>query len=170
MNRIVYDILFAILVFVVQILVFSNVQIPITQEYTIFFFIYPLIIFGLPIDFNPVLSILLAFLVGIGIDTYEDSLGVNAGALVLIAYIRPAIIKLLEPVDGYTTTHRSTISSLGLNWYMSYTAILLSVHILTFFILEYFSVVYILPILINTIISFIASWLILLLISAIFRR
>lgn len=170
MNKIVYDILFGVLLFVVQILVFSNVQIPITPEYTIFFFIYPLIIFGLPIDFNPLLSILIAFVVGIGVDTYEDSLGVNAGALVLMAYIRPAVIKLLEPPDGYTTTHRPRISSLGLNWFMSYSAILLFVHILTYFILEYFSVVFVLPIVINTIISFIASWLILLLISVIFRR
>lgn len=59
-------------------------------------FIYPLFILLLPFDIKGWSLLLWAFLLGISIDTFSNSLGMHASALVLIAFLRPWVINLIS--------------------------------------------------------------------------
>lgn len=56
-------------------------------------YVYILFILLYPLDGNKSLLIFLSFLLGLCIDVFEDSGGVQAAACVLIAYMRPLVLK-----------------------------------------------------------------------------
>ena len=131
--------------------------------------LYPLFILLLPVRTPRVLLLALAFLMGITVDIFYDSLGVHASALVFMAYIRGIVLKVLEPYGGYNVEDSPTMVVLGLSWWATYASILLFVHIFFYFCVEAFSFVYIFEIVMNTIFSFVVS-LIIIFISQIILR
>ena len=131
--------------------------------------IYPLFIFLLPLKTPKVLVILLAFALGLFVDIFYDSPGVHAGASTFTAYFRIYVLRMLEPYEGYGLNDSPTVETMGLGWFMTYSSILLGVHLLTYFSLEAFSHVYLFEITMNTIFSFITSFIIIFLILLIFR-
>lgn len=99
-------------------------------------FIYVGFILLLPFSTPPILLISLAFISGLIIDIFYDTIGINAAACVLVAYIRPYIINLLTPKGGYDKGVDVTVQTLGFQWLVSYAAIIIFIHHLTLFILE----------------------------------
>ena len=124
--------------------------------------IYPLFILSLPIKTPRALVLLLAFLLGLGVDIFYDSLGVHASAMVFTAYIRNFIMKILEPYGGYNVEDSPTLRNFGAGWYFPYGAILIFLHIFFYFCVEAFSFVFIFEIMMNTIFSFAISIIIIL--------
>jgi|JI7StandDraft_1071085.scaffolds.fasta_scaffold159735_1 hypothetical protein len=122
-------------------------------------FIYPIFIMLLPVRIPHALSILLAFVFGISIDWFYDSLGVHAGACVFTAFVRPYILSILEPRGGYPLVGGPTQHVLGMRWFLRFSAISLLIHLLVYFSIQYFSFVYIINILISTLVSFVFSML-----------
>ena len=94
MNKVVLNQISSFLFFtIVQIVLFLNFNI---YEYG-FAFIYIGFILFFPLN-TPILVLLgLAFTQGLIVDLFYNSIGVNAFALVLIAYIKPTLFKLFIP-------------------------------------------------------------------------
>lgn len=66
--------------------------------------IFPQFIILLPPTMNRFLHLFIAFVLGLSIDILCDGvMGLNAGALVAMAYIRPAVLKLTIPKASFET-------------------------------------------------------------------
>jgi hypothetical protein len=101
-------------------------------------FIYVLFIIVLPFETPKWLLLFSAFAIGITIDMFYDTAGMHAAACVFIAYIRPGVLKLFSPRDGYEFGTQPTIQYLGIPWFLSYSAILIILHHLILFYIEVF--------------------------------
>ena len=84
-----------ILLALLQVLVFKQMNLDSKILNYIHVFIYPAFILLLPIRTPDTLLIFFGFLLGITIDLFYDSPGVHASALVFMAFIRPKILKFL---------------------------------------------------------------------------
>lgn len=122
---------------------------------------YPIFIMLLPLRYSKSVILLLSFLVGISVDIFYDSLGVHAGASVVTAFVRPLILKILEPDSGYSINAIPSKYYFGIIWFMQYAAFLLGIHLLVYFSLEAFSFVFWKEIILKTIVTFGLSYIIL---------
>ena len=100
--------------------------------------LYILFILALPFETPNWLIIPLAFLYGITIGMFMNTPGLHAAACVLVAWLRPRILRLLAPRDGYEFGMKPTIQSMGISWYLYYSGILVLFHNTYFFLLEIF--------------------------------
>ncbi|MES2285449.1 MAG: rod shape-determining protein MreD [Bacteroidota bacterium] len=134
LNEIIRNIVrFAILVGI-QVLVIKNIEL----GRFINPFIYVLFIIGLPFETPKWLLLFSAFAMGITIDLFYDTAGMHAAACVFIAYLRPGLLKLFSPRDGYEFGTQPTIQYLGIPWFLSYSGILILLHHLILFYIEVF--------------------------------
>jgi len=122
---------FVVLV-LLQVLVLNNLQLPgVFNPY-----IYPLFLLLLPLRMPLWLLLLLGFLSGLTLDLFSNTMGMHAAASVLLCFMRPQVLKLIEPSGGYEQTDKPTLSHMGFRWFATYAAILLVIHHLFFFFLE----------------------------------
>lgn len=156
-----------LLVFALQILILKRIEINIGNFQYLHLLVYPIIILLLPIRSFQVVSLIVAFFVGLSFDMFYDSPGVHAGALVFMTFVRPLILKMIEPTEGYTSESTPTIFKMGFTWFFIYGSILLFIHHLVYFSLDAFSYVYLLEILLRTIFSFFASLILILILMII---
>lgn len=134
LNEIIRNIVrFAILVGI-QVLVIKNIEL----GRFINPFIYVLFIIGLPFETPKWLLLFSAFAMGITVDLFYDTAGMHAAACVFIAYLRPGLLKLFSPRDGYEFGTQPTIQYLGIPWFLSYSGILILLHHLILFYIEVF--------------------------------
>ena len=145
------------LLVLVQVLVFSRINIGGDNFNYAQIFIYPVFIMLLPIRTLHTVSILLGFLLGFTIDIFYNSLGVHASACVFMAFIRPYILAALEPRGGYNVNLSPTKSHFGLPWFAIYSGILLFAHLFFYFAVEAFTFYYFWEIMLRTILSFFIS-------------
>lgn len=122
---------------------------------------YPIFILLLPLRYSKSVILLLSFLIGITVDIFYDSLGVHAGASVVTAFLRPFILKVLEPDSGYSINAIPSKYYFGIIWFMQYAAYLLGIHLLVYFSLEAFSFVFLKEILLKSLVTFGLSYIIL---------
>jgi hypothetical protein len=158
-----------ILLFLAQVLIFKQITFSIGGLAYIHFLIYPLAILMMPVKTPRAVLLFSAFLLGLSLDMFYDSVGIHAAALVFTAYIRNIVIALLEPYDGYNISDVPTIKNLGIGWYVSYISITLLIHTFVYFSIEAFSFVFFFEIFLNTIFSFIVSFIVILVSQFIIR-
>ncbi|WP_299822447.1 hypothetical protein [uncultured Pontibacter sp.] len=127
-NNIVQFILFVAL----QILLMDNLVLYSTG----FCYIYVAFLLFLPININRVLLLFLGFLVGFTVDVFYDTMGIHAAASVLLAFLRPHLLNLLTPRDGYDISDSVNIHVMGKGWFLTYTSTLILVHHAAVFFLE----------------------------------
>jgi len=157
MNKILQrNIIRAVFILFIQLVLLKRIDITFGEFNYIHFTIYPLIILLLPYKTSRTLVIGSAFLIGIFVDIFYDSLGVHAAAATLTAYLRIYILNLISPVEGYS---KDSLTSFvyGLPWFLTYLGVFLFIHLLTLYSIEAFSFVYLKEILLRTVFSFIAS-------------
>ena len=99
-------------------------------------YIYPLFILLLPIEMPHALIVLLGFLYGLSIDMFYDTDGLHAAATTLIAFARPLVCAIIEPRGGYEIGQTLTKHSLGIRWFINYSAILVFTHLFIVVTLE----------------------------------
>jgi hypothetical protein len=104
-----------------------------------FCFVYIGFIITLPIETPRVFLLFIGFFTGIVIDVFYNTLGIHTAASLLVAYMRPYTINMLTPRGGYDTGSEVSIHHLGMQWFVSFTGILVFSHHLTLFLLEAFS-------------------------------
>lgn len=90
----------------------------------------------LPIGTPIVVQLLLGFAVGFTMDVFFDTGGVHAAAAVLLAYVRPWVLRLLTPRDGYDAQDAVNIHQMGGQWVIVYLLLLTAIHHAAFFLLE----------------------------------
>jgi hypothetical protein len=90
----------------------------------------------LPLDTPIVLQLLLSFGVGLSMDIFADTGGLHAAAAVVLGYLRPWVLRLLTPRDGYDAADTVNIHQMGWQWFTVYLSLLLLIHHTTFFVLE----------------------------------
>jgi hypothetical protein len=99
---------------------------------------YPLFLFLLPIEMGVIYTLIVAFGMGMLIDSLSNTYGLHTSALLAFAYLKPVIFRLFSPRDGYESSVENTISSLGIGWFLRVYGILLLIHHLWFFLMEIF--------------------------------
>lgn len=79
-----------------------------------------------------------AFFLGLAVDIFSDTPGMNAAASVLIAFIRPSILRLFSPRDNLDNLIPS-FKTLGFSPLLKYMTVGVFVHCLTLLTIEFFS-------------------------------
>ncbi len=162
-------IIYSILILLFQVLVFKESYVDYGVFRYIHIFIYPLIFSYVPIKTPTPLVIFIGFVVGFILDIFYSSPGVHMGAFVFTGFIRRSILNFMEPRGGYKSDVSPLDVSRGFNWYMVYLAILLFLHLLVYFVLEYFSLKFFWQIWLSAIFSFLVSYLVLLMHFLLYR-
>lgn len=134
LNEIIRNIIRYILLVAVQVLIINNIEL----GRFINPFLYVLFIIILPFETPKWLVLFSAFIIGITIDMFTDTGGMHAAACVFMGYIRPGILKLFSPRDGYEFGTQPTVQYLGIPWFLSYAGILVLAHHLILFYVEIF--------------------------------
>jgi rod shape-determining protein MreD len=119
----------------VQGLILKNLE----AGYLINPFLYILFILSLPFELPAWIGLLLAFALGFFVDVFYGTMGMHMAACTMMGWARPAILKFMNPRDGYEFGMQPTIQDMGRMWFISYAAILIFVHHFILFYLEIFS-------------------------------
>lgn len=103
---------------------------------TPFVYIYFLLVMDRDADRNALMAT--AFLLGLAVDVFSNTPGVNAGASVLVAFMRPGLLRLFSPRDEYENFEPG-IYTLGIWAFVRYATIVTLLHHTALFLLEAFS-------------------------------
>lgn len=133
-NTIIRNIIRFFVLVLVQVLIIKNIEL----GRFINPFVYVLFILMLPFETPKWLLLVASFLLGITIDMFYDTSGMHAAACVMMGYVRPGILKLFSPRDGYEFGTQPSIQYLGIPWFLSYSGILVVIHHLILFYIEIF--------------------------------
>lgn len=156
-NIALFSIIF-IVTALLQVLIFNhiilfNVAIP---------FVFILFIIRLPINFNLNLLYTLSFLLGLIIDIFSDTPGVNALSSLITAALRRSVFFAYVTRDDRTVEVTPSISELGWGTYMKYLITITAIFCFINFSIEYFSFNSVREILIMTLSSTALSFVIIL--------
>lgn len=123
-----------IVLVLLQVLVFNNIQI---NGY-INPYIYVLFILLLPFETPGWLILLVSFALGFSIDLFAGTIGIHTSATLFMGFVRPLILTLLSPRDGYDPGTFPRVHYYGPLWFLKYAAILVFTHHLFLFYIEVF--------------------------------
>ena len=123
-----------ILLILLQVLLFNNIEFSgYVNPY-----VYIMFILLLPVEISSWLLLVIAFFTGLTIDLFCGSPGMHASATVLAGFVRPYILRLLSPRDGYETGSDPSMIIYGFKWFLIYTLIIVLIHHTALFYLEVF--------------------------------
>ena len=133
-NRILrYAMIFALLT-LLQLGLFNNIQFSgYVNPY-----VYIMFIMLLPVETAAWLLLIISFLTGLLIDLFMSTPGMHTSATVFAGFIRPYVLRLISPREGYEASSEPSMSVFGFRWYFFYTLIIVFVHHLLLFYLEVF--------------------------------
>jgi hypothetical protein len=105
-------------------------------------YVYPMVyvyfILLLPFETPGWILLLSSFAMGLGVDFFSGTLGLNAAAATFTAFVRPGVLKLLKSEKEYEPGLQPGIRDLGFRWFFLYALILITVHHSALFFLEVF--------------------------------
>lgn len=101
-------------------------------------YIYILFVLLLPLSSPRYAVLLLAFLIGITIDIFSNSLGVHAFATVFAAYFRPFVIRLISNREEDMSNYPGLMQTQS-RWFLGYITIMVVLHHTVLFYLEVFT-------------------------------
>ncbi len=100
--------------------------------------LYVLFILLLPFETPGWLLLISSFFLGLLIDIFAHTPGMNTAASVFMAFSRPGIIRLLSGSKTLDPGMKPGIKSMGFNWFFFYSIILILLHHLVLFYIEIF--------------------------------
>ncbi len=115
-----------------QVLVLQNVVL----FHTAFCFLYIAFLLLLPVETNPLLLMLIGFVMGFAIDLFYESIGLHAFACVMAMYARNYWLASITPQGGYDNNAIPAVKLAGLQWFLVYAMPLIFLHHLTLFFAE----------------------------------
>jgi len=142
-----------VVVILFQVLVMDNVMI---NGYMIPY-IYLLFILLMPFETPRWVQLLSGFALGLAMDLFTGTHGMHTAATVLVAFVRPYLLGLLAPRDGYEPETFPRIHYYGLLWFLKYTVLIVLIHHLALFYLEVFQLKFFFSTLLRVILSTILS-------------
>ena len=128
-----FGLIFIILV-ILQVLIFNNIQF---SGY-INPYIYIMFILLLPVEIPAWLLLLLSFGTGMLIDVFAVTPGMHASASVLAGFVRPFILRSISPRDGYEPGAHPSMMIYGFRWFLLYTMVMVLIHHTALFYIEVF--------------------------------
>jgi rod shape-determining protein MreD len=123
-----------ILLLLLQVLLFNNIQF---SGY-INPYVYIMFLLLLPIDIPSWLLLILSFVTGLLIDFFSGSPGMHCSATVLTGFVRPYVLRIVSPSDGYESGSDPSMLAYGFRWFFSYTLLIVLIHHTALFYLEVF--------------------------------
>jgi rod shape-determining protein MreD len=128
-----YGLIF-ILLMLLQVVLFNNIQFSgYVNPY-----VYLLFILLLPVGIPSWILLLLSFATGMIIDLFSGSPGMHSSATVLAGFVRPWVLRVISPRDGYESNASPSMSVYGLRWFFTYTFLIVLIHHTALFYLEVF--------------------------------
>jgi rod shape-determining protein MreD len=133
-NRAIRLSLLFVLLILLQVVVFNNIQFSgYVNPY-----IYLLFILLLPFEIPGWLLLLLSFLTGLIVDLFSLSPGMHSFATVLAGFVRPNILRIISPRDGYEPGSGPSMQTYGFRWFFFYSAVIVLIHHVALFYIEVF--------------------------------
>ena len=123
-----------IVLVLLQVFIISNIEI---SGFIVPYF-YILFVLLLPFETPGWLLLLSAFALGLTVDLFANTPGMHAAATVFMAFLRPYILEMSAPRDGYETGTFPRIHYYGFQWFLRYTVILVLAHHFFLFYIEVF--------------------------------
>lgn len=163
-------IIHGLILLAIQAFLLVGLSIPLGGRYVASAFIYPLIVLILPLRTPRSAVLIIAFLLGLSMDFFYDSPGVHGGAMVLLAMSRIILLRILEPRGGYRVDTLPTPANYGWKWFNGYAAILVFTFLLAYFTLDVFAIALLDKIIVNALLSFIASYIMMMLYQMLIRK
>lgn len=117
-----------------QVLILNNVHI--AGYATPFLYIYMILKFESDVPRNALM--LWAFFLGLAVDILSDTPGMNAAATVLLAFLRPSLLRLFTPRDN-PDSFIPSFKTMGISPFLKYTTASVFVHSLALLSIEFFS-------------------------------
>lgn len=102
-------------------------------------YLYILFVMLLPFETPRYLLLLLGFFIGLSIDVFSNTPGMHASATTFLAFIRPAIIRLISSRDSLEVNTPPRLINMGVGWFLRYTIILVLAHHIFLFYIEVFT-------------------------------
>lgn len=131
-------------------------------------YLYVLFILLLPVNLSQTKVLFFSFLLGLCIDFFQDSGGVHAAACVVIAYLRPLVLRFSF---GISYDHQTLkIGNADFRERFVYILLMVFIHHLVLFSLEIFNLEHILLILKKTLYSGIFTVLLIIFTMILFRK
>ena len=123
-----------VLLVLFQVLVLNNIQfLGYINPY-----LYILFILALPVQLPRWFLLILAFVLGLTIDIFSNTIGMHAFATVFVAFFREGIIKLFTNIEeGNNPT--PSFHTFGVSAFIKYVVLMVIIHHSLLFILEAFS-------------------------------
>jgi len=131
-------------------------------------YIYIIFILSAPITINRGLFLFLSFLLGLSIDLFGDSGGIHASACLIIAYTRPVILRTAFGLSYEFQTVK--LSNVRFGERLIYVSLIVLIHHLILFSLEFFNFSHILLIAKKTLFSSLFTITITMLVLLLFRK
>ncbi len=123
------------LLILLQALLFSNINFH-GYVYPAFYIYFILL---LPFETAGWLLLVSSFMLGLGVDFFSNSLGINTAASVFTAFVRPGLFSLLKSKREYEPGLSPGIRDLGFRWFFFYAMLMIFIHHSALFFLEVFS-------------------------------
>ena len=98
-------------------------------------YLYILFILLLPFETPNWLLFILAFLMGITVDVFNDTVGLHATACSILVLVRILFISITVQKDNYDSDPEPSLSIMGFRWFFFYALILTLIH--HFFLLNF---------------------------------
>lgn len=132
---IVFNIIRFVLLILLQVAVFKNIG----YFNVAALFPYILIILLLPIGLPNFLLFLLAFLTGLSVDAFYDSMGIHAAACVALAWFRIFFHKITLEPEEQDSFNTPSWGNMGFKWFSTYILFGTLIHHFVLFLIEVFS-------------------------------
>jgi rod shape-determining protein MreD len=92
----------------------------------------------LPVEIPSWLLLLLSFFTGMIMDSFSGSPGMHTFATVLAGFVRPGILRIISPRDGYETGSNPSMEMYGFRFFLTYTLLVVLIHHTALFYVEVF--------------------------------
>ncbi len=122
-----------VLIVLVQVLIFNHIKISPLSITPMFYVLFILIV---PFEVPNWLQLFFAFVLGYTVDMFADSPGLNTAASVFMAFLRPMILNMLAPRDGYESGLYPYLTYMGMAWFVRYCIPLVVAHHLSYFLID----------------------------------
>ncbi|GAB3268311.1 rod shape-determining protein MreD [Larkinella harenae] len=130
-------------------LLYLSLQILIVRNLVLFdvafCFVYVACILLLPTEMSLSATLLTAFGVGIVVDTFYNTLGMHAAATVMMAYVRPVVVRVQAAQRGFDSRTAFSIREMGSRNFFYYVLVLTFIHHFALFLIEANNILLFLP-------------------------
>tara|TARA_B100000401_G_C52728406_1_gene682267 strand:+ start:192 stop:707 length:516 start_codon:yes stop_codon:yes gene_type:complete len=100
--------------------------------------VYGLVIISLPPSLEIWLLMVLALIMGLSIDLFRNTIGLNMSSLVMVAFLKNPLLNTIFSKDGYDPLKELNFTTIGWSNFLFFSLVMLFIHHFWFYIIEDF--------------------------------